>query len=61
VLKFFFVLTSLAGMAASQVTGMVKTPDVDLATFVYGPPGTTTPIIVANGGPGLSHIYMRHR
>jgi proline iminopeptidase len=55
VVKFFFILTSIA---AAQTTGLVKTPDVDLATFVYGPPGTTTPIIVANGGPGLSHIYM---
>jgi proline iminopeptidase len=57
-MKLFFFLISFAGLAVSQETDMVKTPDVDLATFVYGPPGTTVPVIVANGGPGLSHIYM---
>ena len=45
-------------LTLAQQPGVLKTPDVDLATFVYGPPGTTTPVIVANGGPGLSHIYM---
>jgi proline iminopeptidase len=57
-MKFFLFLISVAGLAAAQETGVVKTPDVELATFVYGPPGTTSPVIVANGGPGLSHIYM---
>lgn len=37
---------------------MVATPDVDLAYEIYGSPKSTTPVIVANGGPGLSHIYM---
>ena len=39
-------------------TALVHTPDVDLATFTYGKPSTTTPIIAVNGGPGLSHVYM---
>jgi proline iminopeptidase len=39
-------------------TGVVHTPDVELATFTYGKPSTATPIIAVNGGPGLSHIYM---
>jgi proline iminopeptidase len=39
-------------------TGTITTPDVDLAYETYGTPGSATPVIVANGGPGLSHIYM---
>jgi proline iminopeptidase len=39
-------------------TDFVHTPDVDLATFTYGRPSATTPIIAVNGGPGLSHVYM---
>jgi proline iminopeptidase len=39
-------------------TGTVPTPAVDLAYETYGVSGNATPVIVANGGPGLSHIYM---
>jgi proline iminopeptidase len=39
-------------------TGIVPTPEVDLAYETYGAAGDATPVIVANGGPGLSHIYM---
>jgi proline iminopeptidase len=43
-------------------TGSVHTPDVDLATFSYGstvsPAQHATPVIVVNGGPGLSHVYL---
>ena len=39
-------------------TGMIATHDVDLAYETYGAPSTAMPVIVANGGPGLSHIYM---
>ena len=44
-----------AGLLARQ-TGLVHTADVDLAFEVYGNAGS--PVIVANGGPGLSHVYM---
>jgi proline iminopeptidase len=37
---------------------MIATPEVDLAYETYGAPSPATPVIVANGGPGLSHIYM---
>ncbi len=37
---------------------MVNTPEVELAYETYGNPSSATPVIVANGGPGLSHIYM---
>src|SRR5580698_7160586 len=39
-------------------TGIIPTTDVDLAYETYGAPRSATPVIVANGGPGLSHIYM---
>jgi proline iminopeptidase len=39
-------------------TGLVQTPDVDLAYEVYGVESAATPVIAVNGGPGLSHIYM---
>jgi proline iminopeptidase len=39
-------------------TGIVATPDVDLAYETYGVATSATPVIIANGGPGLSHIYM---
>jgi proline iminopeptidase len=39
-------------------TGMIPTPEVDLAYETYGAADSATPVIVANGGPGLSHIYM---
>ena len=45
-------------MAIAQQTGIVETPDVDLAYESYGTAGAAIPVIVANGGPGLSHIYM---
>jgi proline iminopeptidase len=42
----------------APATGVIHTPDVDLAYFVYGSPTAETPVIAVNGGPGLSHIYM---
>jgi proline iminopeptidase len=58
VLKLLFLLISIAALASAQETGLIKTPDVDLAYFAYGQPSAATPVIVVNGGPGLSHIYM---
>lgn len=56
--KFLSILISLSALAIAQQTGLVQTPDVDLAYESFGAPGPSTPVIVANGGPGLSHIYM---
>ncbi len=37
----------------------VHTADVELATFGYGTARSgVTPVIVVNGGPGLSHVYL---
>jgi proline iminopeptidase len=52
-----FSSTALAQQKPAK-TGMIATPDVDLAYESYGAAGSATPVIVANGGPGLSHIYM---
>jgi proline iminopeptidase len=49
--------TAVAQRAATS-TGMISTPDVDLAYETFGAASRATPVIVANGGPGLSHIYM---
>ena len=52
----------LTGLALAQQTpmntGMIRTPEADLAYESYGAAGASTPVIVANGGPGLSHVYM---
>ncbi len=58
--KCFFTLLLLSGLAVAQspVTGVVHTPDVDLAYEIYGVPSTATPAIIANGGPGFSHTYL---
>jgi len=50
--------TSALAQQEPTSTGIIPTSDVDLAYETYGTAGTTTPVIVANGGPGLSHIYM---
>ena len=57
--KCLFVLfVSSLALAQAPVTGVVHTPDVDLAYEVYGAPSSATPVIVANGGPGFSHTYL---
>ncbi len=60
--RFLVALLLLSGSALAQQihanTGIVTTPEVDLAYETYGEAGNATPVIVANGGPGLSHIYM---
>lgn len=50
--------TSALAQQKPASTGMIATPEVDLAYETYGTPGPATPVIVANGGPGLSHVYM---
>lgn len=52
------LLSAFGATAQQPRTARVHTPDVDLATFTYGAQSSATPIIVVNGGPGLSHIYL---
>jgi proline iminopeptidase len=56
--KLCFLLIPISVLAVAQQSGVVPTSDVDLACEIYGEPSAATPVIVANGGPGLSHIYM---
>ena len=60
--RLLATLLLLSGSALAQQTpantGIVTTPQVDLAYEIYGAAANVTPVIVANGGPGLSHIYM---
>lgn len=60
--KLACVLLFVAPLAIAQsgtpLTGVIHTPDVDLAYEVYGAATSETPVIAVNGGPGLSHIYM---
>lgn len=58
-LAALLLLTSSAiALPKPATTGTVPTPDVDLFYETFGTAGSATPIIVANGGPGLSHVYM---
>ena len=56
------ITTVCAAQQSAPRTGSVHTADVDIATFSYGPAAAAgaTPIIVVNGGPGLSHVYLIH-
>ena len=60
--RLLATLLLFSGSALAQQTpastGIVATPGVDLAFEMFGAAGSATPVIVANGGPGLSHIYM---
>ena len=58
VLLFLLVSFSVLAQKVQPVTGIVHTPDVDIAYEVYGTAHTATPVIAVNGGPGLSHKYM---
>jgi proline iminopeptidase len=53
-----FTLLCLSTVLLAQTEDIVHTPDVDLAYVVYGTNTTAIPIIIANGGPGLSHDYL---
>lgn len=48
----------LMGQSGVSSSGIVRTPDVDLAYEVYGNPTAEVPVFAINGGPGLSHKYM---
>jgi proline iminopeptidase len=55
---FLLLSTPVFAQQTPASTGMVATPEVDLTFETFGIPGTATPVIIANGGPGLSHVYM---
>src|ERR1700712_1679208 len=53
-----FALMLPIAQAQQPPAGLVQTPEVDLAYWVYGSPSAAVPVFAINGGPGLSHIYM---
>jgi proline iminopeptidase len=55
---FAILFVSALASAQSPVSGIVHTTEVDLAYEVYGAPGSATPVIISNGGPGFSHTYL---
>jgi proline iminopeptidase len=46
------------GQALPHQTGKVHTEQVDLGYEVFGDNRTALPLLVVNGGPGLSHAYL---
>jgi proline iminopeptidase len=54
---FLFSATLLAQNVRHE-RGVAHTEQVDLGYETFGTPGSTLPVIVVNGGPGLSHAYM---
>ena len=57
-MKLITLALALTSALAYAQTGLVHTPAVDLAYWVYGTPNAAVPVMSINGGPGLSHIYM---
>jgi proline iminopeptidase len=61
-LKLLLFMAAFLPIAAfaqpTHRTGSVHTADVELGYETFGAAGPEIPIIVVNGGPGLSHAYM---
>lgn len=59
-----WIIVAVAGLSLSvcrdraQASELVQTPDVVLAYDRMGPDSGTVPLVVVNGGPGLTHAYM---
>lgn len=47
-----------AGQALPHQTGKIATEQVALAYETFGASSTALPLLVVNGGPGLSHAYL---
>lgn len=57
-LPFLLACAAAIAQPAPPVTGLLHTPQADLAYEIYGAPSSSTPVFAVNGGPGLSHAYM---
>lgn len=61
-LKLLLILIALPATLLAQTlahtSGIVHTPQVDLAYETFGNPTSALPVLAVNGGPGLSHAYM---
>jgi proline iminopeptidase len=58
ILAFSAPMLAQTPLPAIPPTGYVQQADANLAYWVYGQPGSATPVFAVNGGPGLSHVYM---
>ena len=47
-----------AGQALAHGIGKIHTEQVDIGYETFGTAGTAPPLLVVNGGPGLSHAYL---
>lgn len=47
-----------AGQALPHQAGKISTEQVALAYEAFGAPSSAVPLLVVNGGPGLSHAYL---
>jgi proline iminopeptidase len=61
------ILAALLAMGATRpawsaeeahALGRVTTPDGEIGYETFGRPGAALPVIVVNGGPGLTHAYL---
>ena len=52
------VLSLLVSRNPVRASDFARTPDVVLAYERFGPNSGTIPLVVVNGGPGLTHAYM---
>ncbi len=52
------IMPPMLSAQTSKPTGIVHTPEADLAYYTFGSPTGQLPLIAVNGGPGLSHAYM---
>ena len=57
-ISLFAIACLVNGQGQATSTGMVHTPEVDLAYEVLGSSTALPPIVAVNGGPGLTHAYM---
>lgn len=47
-----------SGQALAHGKGKIHTEQVDIGYETFGTAGTAPPLLVVNGGPGLSHAYL---
>jgi proline iminopeptidase len=57
-LAVFFMLPAVLCAAPPHQIGSVQRPEVQLGYETFGNKSAAVPVIVVNGGPGLSHAYL---
>ena len=57
-LRLLAIPAAATAQALAHGQGKIHTEQVDLGYETLGTPGTAVPLLVVNGGPGLSHAYL---